>query len=143
GYSGRTTELFRTASSEIMGGPVAGKNYAAWSHLAIARHWQLPSFWVFSIGWWTTDKGDPVQYLIEIADGQPEPSALTADIGLVVYRLHRINQTTDPSRLSGVISGTVAIQVNEDGTLMVEPVPDAQDTSTFRGFTSARRLYRR
>ena len=153
GYSGRSVDAFRSATTALQGGPVAGKNSYSWSHLAIARHWVQPSVWMLSIGWWRDDKGDPVQLLIERAAGQPEPHQLTAESGVVVYRVRRWEFSTPQNTYSpqpinydvvpGTVMGVVAVQVNGDGTLTIELVPGAEDAAVFKGFGAARRTYRR
>jgi len=145
GYSGRSVAVFRNATVALQGGPVAGKNMASWSHLAIARHWFAPTYWVFSIGWWRDENGDANQYLLEIADNKPEPADLVPDTGPVAYRLRQMPSFTgfDTSVTNGPISGIVAIQVNEDETLSIEPFPGVQDPASFTGFTAAKRTYRR
>jgi len=155
GYSGRTVETLRSTTTALQGGPVPGKLAASWSHLAIARHAVQPASWIFSIGWWKDERGDPGQWLINVAPGQPAPSALTVDSGAVVYRLQRIG-TSAPSPgdskapmpinydvVGWSTEGIVAMQVNADGTLAIEVVPGGQDPASFAGFSSAKRLYRR
>ena len=153
GYSGRSVDTFRFATTTLSGGPVEGKNTYAWSHLAIARHWVQPTKWIFSIGWWKDQQGDPGQWLIEVASGQPEPSALTPGSGVVVYRLNHLG-TTAPHNGNAPMpidydvvpfgtEGIVAVQVNTDGTLTIEPRPGVQDPATFTGFSAAKRTYRR
>ncbi len=144
GYSGRTVAMFQSATQRIMGGPVAGKNAASWSHLALARYWQFPTVWIYSAGWWRDADGDPVQWVLETGEGKPAPAALSPDYGTVVYRLRRVPQSTDPSVfLTTQIMGIVAIQVNEDETLTIEPIPGVEDPSSFTGFSAAKRIYRR
>ena len=146
GYSGRSVELFRNTTQPLQGGPFAGKNTPSWSHLAIARYWFLPTQWVFSVGWWRDPNGDPVQLIIEIADSKPEPSDLTPDTGPVVYRLRFVPNFTDASSTNfalNSVQGIVAIQVNADETLTIEPFPGTQDPASFTGFTAAKRTYRR
>ena len=158
GYSGRSIETFRSATTTLSGGNVEGKNSYAWSHLAIARHWVQPAKWIFSIGWWKDERGDPGQWLIEVRTGQPEPTALTADSGVVVYRLQRFGTSVAPTSEESrdkvpmpinydVVpfgtEGLVAVQVNADGTLTIELKPAAQDPASFRGFSAAKRTYRR
>ncbi len=65
---------------------------------------------------------------------------MTSDIGVAVYRLRRINQ---PPNVVGPTLGIVAIQVNEDQTLTIEPVADVQDPANFQGFSAAKSTYRR
>lgn len=146
GYSGRSVEMFRNATQRIQGGPVAGKATPSWSHLAIARYWFLPTQWVFSVGWWRDPNGDPVQRIMEIAAGSPAPSDLTPDTGPVVYRLRFVPNYTGESTTNfaiGSVQGIVALQVNADETLTIEPFPGTQDPASFTGFTSAKRTYRR
>ena len=152
GYSGRPVEDFR--SGELLrGGVVPGKITYAWSHLSLAPHQVQPGRWMLSIGWWTDVRGDPRQHLIEIRSGQPQPSELTAASGVVVYRLwnwmHSTTAVNDAPQPIGYdlvaarVQGLVAMQVNGDGTLAVEVMPGAEDPASFRGFTAARRTYRR
>jgi len=155
GFSGRSIETFRSATVPLTGGNVEGKNTSAWSHLAIARHMVQPTNWIFSIGWWRDERGDPGQWLIEVREGQPEPSELTPESGVVVYRLQRVGTTVKQppeSRAPMPINydvepwqteGLVALQVNTDGTLTVEPRPGAQDPDGFGGFSAAKRTYHR
>ncbi len=153
GYSGRSVDAFRNATGPLMGGPVEGKNFYSWSHLALVRHWVQPSRWIFSIGWWRDGRGDPVQLLMDITGGQPDASQLTPASGLVVYRLR--NWVTSPAATNDApmpigydvvpmnTVGIVAVQVNSDGTLTIEPVPGATDPATFTRFSDAKRTYRR
>ena len=155
GYSGRSIETLRSATSPLTGGNVEGKNTYAWSHLAIARHSVQPTNWIFSIGWWKDERGDPGQWLIEVSAGQPEPSQLTPDSGVVVYPLRRVGTTvTQPPESRAPmpinydvvpwgVEGLVALQVNIDGTLTVEPRPGEQDPERLTGFSGAKRTYRR
>lgn len=154
GYSGRSVDAVRSATTPLMGGPFEGKNYPAWSHLSFLRHWVQPSRWVMSIGWWKNERGDPMQLLIDAASGQLDPSQLSADSGPVVYRLRMWfpspgfnNESPAPIGYDVVpgptILGLVAVQVNADGTLTIEPLPSAQDPAAFKGFTTAKRIYRR
>lgn len=154
GYSGRSVETVRNATSPLMGGPIPGKNSPAWSHLSFLRHWVQPSRSLLSIGWWRDERGDPAQFLVDVAAGQPHPSSLTVDSGIVVYRLRTwlaspglTNDGPAPIGYDVVpgptILGLVAVQVNADETLTIEPMPGAQDPATFKGFTTAKRTYRR
>jgi hypothetical protein len=153
GYSGRSVDAFRSATTPLLGGPVEGKNFSSWSHLAFARHWVQPSRWVLSIGWWKDERGDPAQWLIDIAGDQPEPSQLTPSAGTVVYRL-RSWVTSPPQRSEAPpaagyelvpvnVVGLVAVRVNADQTLTIEPVPGEQNPSSFTGFSEAKRTYLR
>jgi len=154
GYSGRSIDAFRSATTTLNGGPVEGKSFYSWSHLAIARHWVQPSQWVLSIGWWKDDRGDPVQWLIDLGSNQPEPSQLAPSSGVVVYRLRNWMISPAPPKdgaplaigyelMPATTMGLIAVQVNADGTLTIEPMPGAQDPSSFRGFSEAKRTYRR
>jgi hypothetical protein len=153
GYSGRRVEDFRSATAPLRGGPVEGKNYSSWSHLAIVHHWVQPGRWIFSIGWWRDEKGDPMQKILDVASGQPDPSQLTPASGAVVYRVRNWETSPPPTNDSPAPVGytvtptttvsIVALQVNANETLTVELVVGAQDPSTFRGFSSAKRTYRR
>ena len=153
GYSGKSTETFRNATAPLSGGPVEGKNSYAWSHLAVARHWVQPDKWIFSTGWWKDERGDPGQWLIDVPAGKPEPSALTPESGVVVYRLQHVGTTAPPTNqapmpinydvVGWATEGIVAMQVNADGTLTIEPVPGQQDPASFTGFSFAKRVYRR
>jgi hypothetical protein len=153
GYSGKSVDTFRFATVPLSGGPVEGKNTYAWSHLSIARHWVQPSKWIFSVGWWRDERGDPGQWLIDVAANQPEPAVLTADSGIVVYRLQHIGTTVphnddapepiDYDVVPWATEGIVAVQANADGTLTIELMPGEQDPARFTGFSSARRIYRR
>jgi len=153
GYAGHPVETYRDATGPINGGMVPGKNTYAWNHLAIAPHWVQPTHWIFSTGWWADAAGDPLQLLMELREGVPVPSALTPASGIVAYRLTDwsnvgqepgeaslpIGYTLRPSRVRGV----VALRVNADGTLTVEPFPAMLDAAQFTGFTPAARTYRR
>jgi hypothetical protein len=59
----------------------------------------------------------------------------------VVYRLQQRGgvDVSDNSMRGGV----VAIRVNADETLTVDPLPGVEDTALFPGFSAARRTYRR
>ena len=50
-----------------------------------------------------------------------------------------INYDVVPSGTEGL----VAVQVNADGTLTIELKPAAEDPASFRGFSAAKRTYRR
>ena len=90
--------------------------------------------------------------LVEVASGQPQPSQLTSASGPVVYKLWRWDQppnVNDAPQAIGYditptfVMGLLAVQVNSDDTLSIEVMPGAQDPSSFRSFSSARRTYRR
>ena len=155
GYTGQSIEAYR-GTERPPGGPVAGKNSYAWSHLAIVRHVVQPGRWMFSTGWYRDPEGDPVQYMLVVPNGTPEPSALTPASGAVVYELW--NWDEGPRDFSGPggrsplpidyyvnptsVRGAVAMQVNADKSLSVE-ILDRQTVASFRGFSSAKRTYRR
>jgi len=152
GYSGRLEEDFRSGQ-QLRGGEVPGKLTYAWSHLAIVPHSVQPGRWIFSIGWWTDPRGDPRQLLLEVRSGQPRPSELTAASGVVVYRLWSWQNSPAPVNdapnaigydlVPVGVQGVVALQVNSDGTLNLEVMAGVGDPATFRGFTAAKRTYRR
>jgi hypothetical protein len=154
GYSGRSVDAFRSATTTLNGGPVDGKNSYSWSHLAFARHWVQPGQWLLSIGWWKDDRGDPVQWLIDLASNQPDPSQLAPSSGVVVYRLRNWMTSPAPPTDGGPLAigyelipattvGVAAVQVNADGTLTIELMPGVEDPSSFRSFSEAKRTYRR
>jgi hypothetical protein len=145
GYSGRSVESFRTATQSIQGGAIAGKNYVSWSHLSIAPHWDTPDNWIFSAGWWKDARGDAVQFSMDIPAGKATPAELRPGGGIVVYPLRQLLMSGGVGGAvnNGTVKGIVAVEVNADGTLTIEPVPEAQDISAFTGFTAAKRTYRR
>jgi hypothetical protein len=108
---------------------------------------------VLSIGWWKDQRGDPAQSLIDIAGDQPEPSELTPSSGTVVYRLR--NWVTFPPLRNEAppavdyevvpvdVVGLIAVRVNADQTMTIEPVPGEQNPSTFTAFSEAKRTYLR
>jgi len=57
GYSGRSVESLRSATTGLQGGNPDGKISYAWSHLALARHAVQPAKWIFSVGWWSRSSG--------------------------------------------------------------------------------------
>ena len=154
GYSGRSVEAVRSATTPLMGGPFDGKNSPAWSHLSFLRHWVQPGRFVMSIGWWRDERGDPAQFLIDAAPGQLDPSQLTPSSGVVVYRLRTWSSSPglnneNPAPIGydlvpgPLVLGLVAVQVNADDTLTIEAIPGAQEPATFKGFTTSKRTYRR
>jgi hypothetical protein len=90
----------------------------------------VPAQRIFSIGWWRDEKGDPMQWHMEITDGKPLPSALTAANGTVVYRLRQVSDFTGDFS-NTFIAGIVAVNVNADKTLTIEPLPGVQDPASF------------
>lgn len=158
GYSGVSISDLVKAKKEIPGGSVSGKNTYAYGHLSIAPHEVDTVKWIFSTGWWQDPKGDPAQWLITIAAGQPTPDKLTTSSGIVVYQLNRysfVEPAGTPPRGSfgtravgytlstGTTMGVVALQVNANGTLSMEINPTMTSVSQFTGFTSAKRTYHR
>ena len=154
GYSGRSVESVRSATTPLAGGPIDGKNSFAWSHLAFLRHWVQSARFIMSIGWWANEAGDPRAFLIDAVSGQPDPSQLTVNAGVVVYRLRTWssgpglnNESPAPIGYDlvpgNVVLGLVAVQVNPDDSLTIEPVPGATDPATFKAFTASKRIYRR
>jgi hypothetical protein len=89
GYSGTSIAQVESATKEITGGPVSGKNIYSYGHLSISPDPVDTVRWLFSTGWWQDPAGDPKQLLITIADGQPTPDKLTANSGIVVYQLNK------------------------------------------------------
>jgi hypothetical protein len=159
GYGGHLTSEVASATSEIPGGQVNGKNDYSWSHLAIAPHEVDTSKWIFSTGWWADPAGDPQQFLINISGNQPTPDKLTTSSGMVVYQLNQysvIEPAGTPARApgsmspyavgytiaSGATQGVVALKVNSDNSLTVEINPNITNPSEFTAFTGAQRLYR-
>ena len=147
GYSGRSVEDVSAATETLQGGAIPGKNTYVWSHLSIAQHWILPSYWVFSTGWWEDEAGDTSQSCMDLTGGNPKPSELTPEDGTKVYLLRKLlNASNAPDgNLCDpfVIHGIVAVQVNGNETLSVEPLPGAENTEDFPGFSDAVRTYRR
>lgn len=145
GYSGRTIEEVSSATATLPGGDPAGKNTYVWSHLAIAPHWALPQNWVYSTGWWQDEAGDPAQYCLDTTD-KSAPSVLTPEDDVQVYLLRKLlneRDVTDGNLCDSTINGIVAMRVNGDETLSVEPVPGAQSTMDFTAFSDDVRTYRR
>jgi len=127
------------ATQTLSGGEIAGKDTNVWSHLAIARHRVLPSNWVFSTGWWEDEVGDTGQFCIDLTGGNPAPSDLTPDNGTVVYLLRKLlnaRDVTDGNLCDTVIRAIVAVQVNADETLAVEPLPGIESAEIFSGFSA-------
>jgi hypothetical protein len=157
GYSGHMIDSYRGADRP-RGGQAPGKNTYAWSHLAIVRHVVQPGRWMFSTGWWQNPAGDPAQYMLVVPSGQPEPSALTAASGMVVFELWSWLDGPRDNAFPGsrsplpidywvnpvALRGLVAMQVNADGSLSVEIAPAVNGQRPgFTAFSTARRTYRR
>ena len=141
GYSGRTIAEYATATAPIPGGQIAGKNTYAYGHLSIAPHEVDTSKWVFSTGWWQDPAGDPRQVMLVIDDGQKTPDQITSADGVVVYGLAdggRVDAngqpivqdagSTAPMPVGYMLElgqprGSVALQINADGSLSVELFP--------------------
>ena len=158
GYSGQSISQLASATKAIPGGSVIGKNTYAYGHLSISPDAVDTVRWIFSTGWWQDPVGDPKQWLITIATGQPNPDKLSASSGIVVYQLNRfsfLEPAGTPPRgkyaplaigytlSTGDIEGVVALQVNADGTLSMEVNSTMTSISQFTGFTSAKRTYHR
>jgi len=158
GYSGTSISQVENATKEIPGGPVSGKNIGSYGHLSISPDAVDTVRWIFSTGWWQDPAGDPKQFLITIASGQPTPDKLTASSGIVVYKLNRYSfiepagsaprGTSGPWAIGYTLStgnteGVVAVQVNANGTLSMEVDPSMTSISQFTGFTAAKRTYHR
>lgn len=152
GYSGLRLDVVRTGA-EVNGGTVDGKNTYAWSHLALAPHWVQPAKWIFSVGWFADERGDPRQLLIDLDPGQPPPDALTAAHGVVLYRLREwgftvplVNEAPLPVGYDiegGRVAGVVALQVLDGDRLAVEVFPAGTAQPTSAAFGASPRLYRR
>ncbi|MDA1185335.1 MAG: hypothetical protein O2930_11920 [Acidobacteria bacterium] len=152
GYSGRSEAEFR-AAEPVRGGPVEDRNTYAWSHLAIVRHHVQPGTWMLSTGWWRNERGDPTQWLLGVDEGQPQPSDLTAESGLVVYRLWSFTysppykgygmQAVGYELVPQQVVGLAAVQVREGEALAIELKPDVQSPAGVVGFSPAVRVYRR
>ena len=156
GYSGWSTDEVRAATSDLPGGVIAGKKTYAYGHLSLSPHAVDPSHWIFSIGAWPDQSGDPRQVMIEPADGQPTPNQLTAESGVVVYRLVEPNRRqpdgyTQVSSMApdgigytleaGPQTGWVVVQVIDDRSLAIEISTDVATQPT--GFGTDRITYHR
>jgi hypothetical protein len=156
GYSGRPLSDFQSRSS-LPGGQVAGHNSTSWSHLAIVPDAVQPRWWMFSIGWWQDPAGDASQLVIDLGTGQPAPSELTPDVGIVVYQLKNWDyspHSNPPGSFAPqpigydivpqFLKGLVAVRVNTDESITIEIVPSLRgEVPVFAGFTAASRTYRR
>lgn len=149
GYGGNLLSDYENATSQVMGGSVSGKNYYAWSHLALARHEVDADKWILSTGWYRDANGDSTQLLMQIGTNQPAPDKLTSSSGVVTYDLALINYLDPPGApirvdgsaeprpvgytiAPGAIATKVTLQVNSDNTLSIE---------FGNGFTTAKRTY--
>jgi hypothetical protein len=161
GYSGRAVSDYANATEPVRGGQVPGKNTYAYGHLSISPHEVAPQAWVFSTGWWQDPAGDPRQTFLVIGADQPTPDQLTSADGVVVYGLadgQRLDADgapiqMDPARSMapmpigytigvGPAFGSVALQVNADGTLSVELFPD-QPNVQITQLSEQQRIYQR
>jgi len=161
GYSGRPITDYEDAREPVRGGQVPGKNTYAYGHLAIAPHEVATSVWVFSTGWWQDPAGDPRQAFFVIADNQPTPDQLTQADGVVVYGLgdgQRLNVDGSPIKIDpnnsntplpigytitvGPAFASVALQVNDDGSLSVELFP-TEPTKKVSQLSDQKRTYQR
>lgn len=140
GYSGRAIADYATATAPIRGDQPGNTKFYSAGHLSIAPHQVAPRTWVFSAGWWNDRNGDPRQAYLVIAEGQKTPDQITYADGVVVYGLadaaildaagkpwNPTNQMT-PMPVGytlglGQAWGSVALQVNGDGSLSVELFP--------------------
>jgi hypothetical protein len=151
GYGGNPNSDYENATSQVMGGSVSGKNYYAWSHLAIAHHEVDIQKWILSIGWYKDSNGDSAQFLISVGANQPAPDKLTASSGAVIYDLAQVTYidppgspvraegSTEPRPVGytiapGSVITKVILQVNSDNSLSIE---------FGSSFTSAKRTYNR
>lgn len=161
GYSGRAVSDYANASEPVRGGQVPGKTTYAYGHLAIAPHEVDTQAWVFSTGWWQDPAGDPRQTFLVIGADQPTPDQLTSADGVVVYGLadgQRLDADGAPIQMDparpmapmpvgytmgmGPAFGSVALQVNADGTLSVELFPD-QPNVQITQLSEQQRIYQR
>ncbi|MFM7679421.1 MAG: hypothetical protein ACKO83_11295 [Roseiflexaceae bacterium] len=162
GYSGLTIAEYDTATAPIpgAGGQVAGKNTYAYGHLSIAPHEVDTSKWVFSTGWWQDPAGDPRQMMLVIGDGQKSPDQITSADGVVVYGLAdggRVDANGQPIvqgpgsmapmpvgylLVLGQTWGSVALQVNADGSLSLELFPDQPNVQVSE-LSDSKRTYQR
>ena len=151
GYGGNLASVYENAVTQVMGGSVAGKNFYAWSHFAIAKHEVDTSKWILSTGWYQDPNGDAMQFVINLGADQPAPDKLTPSSGPVVYQLSqysylypvgtpaRVEGANEPYPVGYTLSigapkATVVLQVNSDNSLSVE---------FGSAFTSAKRTYTR
>lgn len=149
GYGGNLLSDYENATSQVMGGSVSGKNYYAWSHLALARHEVDAEKWILSTGWYKDANGDSTQLLMQIGANQPAPDKLTASSGAVTYDLAlisyldppgaptRVDGSAEPRPVGytiapGNVLTKVTMQVNGDNSLSIE---------FGSAFTSAKRTY--
>ena len=162
GYSGRTIAEYVTATAPIPGGhgQIAGKNTYAYGHLSIAPHEVDTSKWVFSTGWWQDPAGDPRQVMLVIEDRQKTPDQLTSADGVVLYGLAdggRVDANGQPIVQGagsmapmpvgymlelGQTWGSVALQINADGSLSVELFPK-EPAKTVTQLSNNKRTYQR
>jgi hypothetical protein len=130
-----------------------GKNYSTYGHLAVVPHYVQPSVWIASIGMWADPAGDFRQFAI--MEGPPRPNAITPADGIVVYELSNWSSLTPDGYaistagwpvgflvvIGDMVKGVLAVRVNGDNTLTVEPRPDLTSAAGFTGFSSAARTY--
>jgi hypothetical protein len=132
-----------SATAELRGGPIAGKNGASYCHLALVPHWLQPGTRIASIGWWADPAGDFPQMSIRLQSGQPTPDQVTAATGVVVYDVVQMSQDGSQPTSSSPSRGMLAIRVNGDNTLTAETLPGATSPAAFAGFTAKQRKYHR
>ena len=140
GYSCISEADARSATAPLSIGQLPGRNTYAYCHLSLSPHWVTPSSTVASLGWYRDPAGDPTQFVIRLAAGQPGPGAMTTLDGKQVYELVQPMQDGTPGE---VVLAVMAVRVNADGTLTVEVVPDARSAASFTGFSDRQRTYRR
>lgn len=159
GYSGHAIETYSNATAPIRGGQVSDKKFYSAGHLAIAPHQVDARKWVFSSGWWDDAAGDPRQAYLVIATGQKTPDQLTSSDSIVVYGLAdggTLDSTGKPWSPTnqmvplpigytlelGQSWGSVALQVNSDGSLSVELFPK-EPSKTVTQLSNNKRTYLR
>lgn len=161
GYSGRLISDYVNATTPLQGGQVPGKQTYAYGHLAIVPHEVDTNAWVFSVGWWQNPAGDPKQIYLVIGDTQKTPDQITPADGVVVYGLadgQRLDANGAPVQMDpnnpgtpmpigytigiGQAVGSVAMQVNDDGTLSIELFPSQPDIQVTQ-LSDQKRTYRR
>jgi hypothetical protein len=159
GYSGRAIADYANATAPIRGDQAANIRFYSRGHLAIAPHQVDPSQWVFSAGWWNDPQGDPRQAFLVIGAQQKTPDKLTSADGVVVYGLTDggiLDATGKPfmpknqmaplpvgyTLALGQTWGSVALQVNDDGSLSVELFPK-EPTKKVSQLSDNKRTYQR
>jgi hypothetical protein len=154
GYAGQLSSVYQSATSEVPGGQVAGKNTYSWSHLSLSPHWQKPSVWIASMGTWKDPAGDFKQ--LAIRPGPKTPDAISSSDGVVVYELSPFSMASPDGgliahghnppigydvTLSPQVEGVLAVRVNNNHTVTVEKRPDLKQASAFTGLTQKAEAY--